>query len=154
MKTFFPRAISRVFKQARGLALCLCAATILSSGMLSAQSDPGPRSGSGSAGSFFPALNSNEQFFSLFQLPIANELFGRNRGLGFKQMDEVPQRKMNLSRQFADWQIAVLLGVHDVDRSFDASIHDLPPSKRDSNQRGSRLKIERDITFRNSAAQE
>jgi hypothetical protein len=35
---------------------------------------------------------------------------------------------MNLSRQFADWQIAVLLGVHDVDRSFDASIHDLPPS--------------------------
>ncbi len=63
MKTFFPRAISRVFKQARGLTLCLCAATILSSGMLSAQNDPGPRSGAAAAGSFFSSLNSNEQFF-------------------------------------------------------------------------------------------
>src|SRR5581483_3669166 len=63
MKHFSHRTISRVFKQVRGLIVCLCASTIFSSGMLYAQSDPGPRGGAAAAGSFFPSLNSNEQLF-------------------------------------------------------------------------------------------
>jgi CxxC motif-containing protein (DUF1111 family) len=47
------------------LTMCLCVVVVLSSGILQAQTDSGPRPGQAGAGSFFPGLNQSEQQFFL-----------------------------------------------------------------------------------------
>jgi CxxC motif-containing protein (DUF1111 family) len=58
------------------LVLCLCT-MLLTTGHLSAQNDPGPRSGPAAAGGFYPTLNSNEQ--ALFNQALED----------FKEVDSV-----------------------------------------------------------------
>src|SRR5579859_1457161 len=62
----------KMSKQAHLLAVCLT--LILSTGILQAQSDPGPRGGAAGAGSAFPTLNANEQAMFLTALNTFNEV--------------------------------------------------------------------------------
>jgi CxxC motif-containing protein (DUF1111 family) len=52
---------SHTRKSSLPLAMHFCIAVALSCGICNAQKDPGPRSGTAAAGSYFPTLNSNER---------------------------------------------------------------------------------------------
>jgi hypothetical protein len=56
----------------------------IATGSLSAQTDPGPRPGPASAGSYYPTLNSSEQYFF-------NQAISR-----FTEVDSVPCVTLNL----------------------------------------------------------